>query len=294
MYLVETRRALACIAVAGLLAAPLRADASPDADRLPDVLPEGTSVSAEPPEAEPDPLFDDDFIDDFEPEVDDPWEGTNRKLFAFNEKLDRFFWNPITRAYQFVVPAPARRSLRRVFTNVNTPIYLMNNLLQLRFKDAGETLATFVLNTAVGAGGIFDAAKELEIDYQIAHFGQTLGVYGVGTGPYLVIPLLGPSTVRDGFGDVVDRGFQPLTYFIGPFTQLMWGGGMGLARRDEHHEKLEALEESAVDFYSVLRSAYMQNRARSIEKARRRSLLNDEPDDGESSGQEAQTAIVDP
>jgi phospholipid-binding lipoprotein MlaA len=298
MHLARTRRAvaLACVASAALLAAPVRADVPPEADRLPEILPEGTSVSAGPVEGEPDPLFDDEFFDDIEPSVYDPWEPANRALFTVNQQFDRFFWDPFTRVYQFVMPAPARRSVRRVFTNLNTPIYVVNNLLQFRFRDAGETLATFVLNTTAGAGGLFDAATELDIDYQAADFGQTLGLYGVGSGPYLVIPLLGPSTVRDGFGDMVDRAFQPLTYFIGPFQQLMWGGGMGLARRDEHHEKLEALEESAVDFYSVLRSAYTQNRARAIEKARRESILFDESDeqDEQPSELEAETATIAP
>jgi len=221
---------------------------------------------------EPDPLFDEDFEDFAGPEVYDPLENGNRVVFRFNQKVDRFVWDPVTRGYRFVVPAPARRSVGRVFGNLNTPMYLVNNLLQVRFLDAAETLGAFVVNTTIGVGGLFDAGQWVGLAAQPADFGQTLALAGVGNGPYLMIPIFGPSTVRDGVGGVVDLFFHPLTYLIGIAPQLLWRGGAevaeGVSKRAEADAKLKALEESSLDFYSVLRSAYVQTREHSIQEIR--------------------------
>ena len=236
------------------------------------LVPGGGLGAKTPLELEPDPLFDEDFDDDFEeltgPEVYDPLESGNRAVFGFNQKLDRFFWDPVTRGYRFVVPAPARRSVGRAFGNLNTPIYLVNNLLQVRFRDAAETLGAFLVNSTVGVGGLFDAGQWVGLAPQPADFGQTMALAGVGNGPYLVIPILGPNTLRDGAGAIVDRFFHPLTYLIGIAPQLMWGGGVGVSRRAEVEAELKALEESSLDFYSVLRSAYVQTRQHSIDEIR--------------------------
>jgi phospholipid-binding lipoprotein MlaA len=219
-------------------------------------------------EPEPDPLFDEDLEEFAGPEVYDPFERGNRLVFRFNRQVDRFFWDPVTRGYRFVVPAPARRSVVRAFINLNTPIYLVNNLLQVRFRDAAETLGAFIVNTTVGVGGLLDAGQWLGLAPQPADFGQTLALAGMGNGPYLVVPILGPSTLRDGVGGVVDRFFHPLTYLIGITPQLMWGGGVGISRHSEVDAKLKVLEESSLDFYSVLRSAYVQTRQHSIDELR--------------------------
>jgi phospholipid-binding lipoprotein MlaA len=171
-----------------------------------------------------------------------------------------------------VVPAPARRSVGRVFGNLNTPSYLVNNLLQVRFRDAAETLGAFVVNTTIGVGGLIDAGQWVGLERQPADFGQTLALAGVGNGPYLMIPIFGPTTLRDGAGGVVDLFFHPLTYLIGIAPQLLWRGGAevaeGVSKRAEADAKLKALEESSLDYYSVLRSAYVQTREHSIEALR--------------------------
>jgi phospholipid-binding lipoprotein MlaA len=120
----------------------------------------------------------------------------------------------------------------------------------------------------VGWAGLVDAAHEMGWEMRPADFGQTLARAGVGSGPYLVLPVLGPSTVRDGFGDVVDQLFHPLSYVFGPiptwyFNGLL-GGGTGLAKLDENVDHLRALRESSVDFYAALRSAYLQNRTAEV------------------------------
>jgi phospholipid-binding lipoprotein MlaA len=223
-------------------------------------------------EPEPDPLFDEGFEEFAGLGVHDPFESGNRLVFGFNQRVDRFVWDPVTRGYCFVVPAPARRALGRMFLNLNTPMYLVNNLLQVRFLDAAETLGAFVVNTTLGVGGLFDAGQWVGLSAQPADFGQTLALAGVGNGPYLMIPIVGPSTLRDGVGGVVDLFFHPVTYLIGIAPQLLWRGGVevaeGVSKRAEADAKLKALEESSLDFYSVLRSAYVQTREHSIQEIR--------------------------
>lgn len=211
-----------------------------------------------------DPLFDEDAaLEDPVPDPD-PFEGLNRAFFAFNEGIDWLIWSPMTRGYQLVVPEPARRGIQRVFLNLNGPSIVVNKLLQLKFGGAAKALARFALNTTVGWGGLFDAGAAAGWELDHADFGQTLAMAGVPSGPYLVLPLLGPTTVRDGIGDAVDQFLHPMTYFLGPTQQLFVGTGRGLSTREAHCEELEALRDSSVDFYSVFRSAYLQNRAAEI------------------------------
>jgi phospholipid-binding lipoprotein MlaA len=194
-----------------------------------------------------DPLFDDDSVGDYATEI-----------------------GPATRAYQFVVPLQARMCARRFFRNLKTPVYLVNDVLQLRFRDAAETTAAFAMNSTFGFLGLFDAGIEFGWKQHPADFGETLGVFGVKSGPYLVIPLLGPSTVRDGAGDLVDRVFDPLTYVLGFSDMIFIGGSSGFVMREENAEALAALRSSSVDFYSALRSAYTQDREGQIAELRAR------------------------
>jgi phospholipid-binding lipoprotein MlaA len=135
---------------------------------------------------------------------------------------------------------------------------------------AATTLGRFVVNTTFGLAGIFDFAGDvMHVQRVDADFGQTLHRYGVPRGPYLVVPIFGPSTARDAFGTVVDQALDPLTYIIGPLNlqwQLILGGGQGLATREANADAMDALREASVDFYSALRSAYLQSRrARELE-----------------------------
>ena len=235
--------------------APVAQDAS--------VIPAGGNPSSDT--AIDDPGYDEFFDDDFEfgggAAPNDPFEGTNRALLSFNRGLSRRVFDPMVRGYRFVVPELARRGVHRIFVNLNAPSTLVNDLLQLCFKDAAQTLGRFVLNTALGFGGIFDVGIEAGWEHHEADFGQTLGRMGVGNGPYLVLPVFGPNTVRDGFGDVVDLFFQPLTYLVGPAQNLVIGATGGFATLDAQDSALKALEESSVDYYAALRSAYLQSRA---------------------------------
>jgi phospholipid-binding lipoprotein MlaA len=216
-------------------------------------------------------LFDDEFELDLSASgVGDPLEDFNRRIFSFNETLDTLAWDPMTRGYQFLVPEPVRRGIHRAFLNLESPVILVNQVLQLRFGDAATTMGRFALNTTAGAAGFFDAAGGgAGWERDDADFGQTLARYGTPSGAFLMLPLFGPSTVRDLCGDLVDRLFDPLTYLIGPIEWwIVLGTSQGLSTREAHSQSLDALEASSIDFYSALRSAYHQSRESEIRRVR--------------------------
>jgi phospholipid-binding lipoprotein MlaA len=214
----------------------------------------------------PDPLFDDDeewMATDYQSR--DPFEGANRVVLSINERIDWLVFDPVTKLYRLALPEAIRRGVHRALANANAPPVIVNKLLQLRFKEAGIAVGRFALNSTAGFGGLFDAAKEAGWNYDHADFGQTLAQWGSPSGPYLIVPLLGPSTARDGVGDVVDLFFNPVTYFLGPVPQIFSSSGYGFSRREANLETIHALRDSSIDYYSVLRSAYLQHRDAALE-----------------------------
>jgi phospholipid-binding lipoprotein MlaA len=211
--------------------------------------------------SEPDPLFDDEFEEESSG-FPDPLEAVNRPILAFNRVFDRFILNPITMVYGFILPGPVKQSIRQVFDNAHAPPMIMNDLFQREWRDAGVTSVRFVVNSTLGVAGLFDPAKAMGLAPHYSDFGQTMALLGVGSGPYMVIPLIGPTTLRGGTGFVVDSLMSPTIYLLGPGELLFYYtlGGRGLVRREEHMREMVALEASAVDYYAVLRNAYFQNR----------------------------------
>ncbi|MDJ0851208.1 MAG: VacJ family lipoprotein [Myxococcota bacterium] len=209
-----------------------------------------------------DPLFDDDEPPE---EYSDPIEGTNRAVLSFNEGVDRVFWRPVSQGVRKVVPAPARQAVGNALWNLDSVSIFVNDVLQGRPRMAGRTFARLLINTTVGLGGLMDPAAAIGLERRESDFGTTLGHYGVGPGPYLMVPFAGPATVRDGFGGVVDSLMNPLTYLIGPGGDLILGVlflnfGRGIAMQERHRVELEAMREGSVDYYATLRSVYMQSR----------------------------------
>ena len=263
---------LTALLILGSSSTSLGGELAPAVEGQAEVVPEGNAPVPADPAANPeyDPLFDEPQEATGDLEIFDPLEEGNRAVFVFNRQVDRAFWGPITKGYRLVVPGPVRRALRRAFINLNAPVYVVNHLLRLEPLDALETLGAFAMNASFGMLGFLNAAERgLNIELKPADLGATLALYGVDSGPYLVIPLLGPTTVRDGLGFVAERAFHPLTYLLPVSTLLMWGGGWGMTYREETWDGLQALDDSSIDPYSVLRSAYTQARARDIEAARR-------------------------
>jgi phospholipid-binding lipoprotein MlaA len=232
------------------------------------------------PLAMDDPLFDEDR-DEGDAGYPDPLEPINRYTFRFNRQVDRWVFEPVTRFYRFLVPAPARRAVRRVFVNLDAPVTIVNDVLQLEPRDAAVTAVRFVINTTAGIGGLFDVAADFaDLEGHESDFGQTLALSGVPTGPYLIVPILGPNSTRDATGYLVDILFRPTTYLLTPggtvfisgfvnpgsellFTTLLEGStelAEGIATREASGQALAALEASSVDYYAALRNAYYQNR----------------------------------
>jgi len=213
-------------------------------------------------EAELDAAFEEELDDGATTGFPDPVEPVNRGIFAFNDAFNSYLLIPVTKVYQFVVPDPARLAIRRVFANLNEPVVIVNDVLQLEWKDAGRSTTRLVFNSTVGVGGVWDAADYcLGIEPHHADFGQTLALAGAGSGPYFVLPILGPTTARDGAGRIVDALMQPTTYLFGlGQLQLFYSGSQGFSDLEQNANSLEALEESSVDFYAAMHSAFSQQR----------------------------------
>jgi phospholipid-binding lipoprotein MlaA len=198
----------------------------------------------------------------------DPWQPFNERMFSFNhDVLDRYLMRPAASGWDKVLPDPAQRCLSRAFDNLETPRRLVNNLLQRRARAAGCELVRFVVNTTAGVVGLFDVADmALHLEKSEADMGQTLGVYGVGPGPYLVLPFLPPLTVRDGIGRGIDGALDPFGYFI-PFIA---GTAMGVVNtvneRSLNLELFASVEESVLDLYSAVRNGYLQRRQSAIDE----------------------------
>jgi phospholipid-binding lipoprotein MlaA len=190
----------------------------------------------------------------------DPLERGNRVVFSFNEFLDKWAIGPVSNAYAFVMPDPAERAVRRMFRNLSEPVSFANHLLQIQPERASETFARFCLNTTVGVAGLFDVANSIGLPPEPTDFGGTLYRYGAPAGPYLILPLLGPTTARDTVGDVVDSSVMPQNYLLSTTLRVLLTTGNGITARAEASESLAALRDGAVDFYAALRSAYYFNR----------------------------------
>jgi phospholipid-binding lipoprotein MlaA len=219
-----------------------------------------------------DPLFDDDYELESETGFPDPLEEPNRLVLKFNQGLDKVLLAPITKAFSFITPTPIKLGLRNFFANLNTPVVLINDMLQLEWKDAAVCTGAFVVNTTIGVAGFIDIGERVGLPRHSSDFGQTLALARVPSGPYLMIPIAGPSTARGTVGSVVDFFMRPNTWIL-PLTNFYYYGGEGVVTLEEHGEKMRELERSSVDYYSVLRSAYTQTREDQIwgRRADRRS-----------------------
>jgi len=232
---------------------------------------EGGPAAAEdsglhPPEAS---LDEDPFREKMEsPSIADPLEPVNRALFVFNDKA--YFWvmKPVARGYRAVVPKGVRVSVRNFFSNLLMPVRFVNNLLQGKIRNCGAELARFTINTTIGIGGLFDPAKnDFHIEPRIEDLGQTFGRYGLGHGFYIVLPLLGPSSLRDAAGLAGDAFLDPVNY-AGESEEVVLGIQVFKAENDLSLRigEYEDLKSSAVDPYVAVRDAYSQYRAKQVRR----------------------------
>jgi phospholipid-binding lipoprotein MlaA len=193
----------------------------------------------------------------------DPYEQTNRSIFKMNMAIDNAVAKPIAKFYNHAVPVPVRDSIHNALTNLDKPVTFGNDVLQGEATRASETLERFALNSTLGVAGLFDVATRMGVPDHSEDFGQTLGVWGVREGPYLVIPFLGPDPPRDLTGDVADIFMDPLTYikFHGSDTWYAVRSGVDvLDLRARNVDTVEQIERTSIDFYATTRSLYRQYR----------------------------------
>lgn len=206
---------------------------------------------------------------DMEKDDNDPLEPINRFFFGFNEILYEYLLGPIARGYNAVLPDFMRDGIGNFLRNINGPVVLANDLLQGEFKRAYETSARLVINSTAGVVGFIDVAERLGFKAHEEDFGQTLGVWGVGEGLYLVLPIIGPSNPRDGFGKLFVDGFlDPLGLWLDNTGrgEIAWAltGVNGVVTYANVVNDLDRMRETSVDFYGALRSLYRQKRAAEI------------------------------
>ena len=187
-------------------------------------------------------------------------------MFAFNYKADRYFFKPASRAYNAVVPTEVQNSLGRAIDQIGFVPRLVNNLLQGKFAEAGGETQRFLINATLGVGGLFDVATHMfEIEAPPTEdTGQTLAVYGVESGPYLVLPLFPPMTVRDAAGTAGDIFMNPVNYVIPFLPNLGVNATDRINDRSRSLEEFEEIEKSTLDLYGAARSAYFERRAQDI------------------------------
>lgn len=187
----------------------------------------------------------------------DPWRNTNERIFAFNDFFDRILVRPVAITYTTFLPRPVRQGIGNFFSNIDDINVLANDLLQLKFNDALSDSGRFALNTTVGLGGFLDVASGFGLEKNEEDFGQTLGRWGIGSGPYMVLPVFGTSNVRDSIGLVVDTLFNPIQYYderVGRLTLFT-------LREIDTRSSLLALDELVGgDKYLFFREAYVQRR----------------------------------
>ena len=199
---------------------------------------------------------------------DDPLEGYNRAMFSVNEEVDSYLFRPIAKGYRYITPQGVRNHIGNVSDNLYEPLSMVNNFLQGDFSGGMHNFFRFMINTTVGLGGINDVASTAGLYSTREDFGQTLAVWGVGSGPYLVLPLLGPSNFRDTGGMIADIWLDPLTYAFDQsgtdWTLIGIYAGQALVERERLLDPIDDIYSSSLDPYSSFKSIYEQRRAAEI------------------------------
>jgi phospholipid-binding lipoprotein MlaA len=204
-------------------------------------------------------------------EANDPMEPLNRVIFERNRTVDRNVLRPVAQAYVDLVPDDVRHGVHNVLANFDEPFVTVNLALQGNFDQAWTTVERFAVNTTAGGLGVADVASGWDLPHYDADFGQTFGVWGIGEGPYLMLPLFGPSNPRDAAGLLVGFLLDPLNYVGGPIATSVSVARFGLKvvdRRSAHLADLDELERNSLDYYATLRSLYRQRRGALIDRAK--------------------------
>jgi phospholipid-binding lipoprotein MlaA len=207
--------------------------------------------------------------------ANDPYEQANRDMLKFNGKIDKYFVIPTVGVYFILVPEGGRRGVHNFLGNLSLPTIFVNDMLQGELSRAGKSMWRLVINSTVGVVGFFDPASKIGVPGHGEDFGQTLAVWGVAEGPYLVLPFFGPSNPRDATGLAVDAAMDPTNQI--PFKQhIWWGAGREyftlLDLKGQTYQTIQGIQRSSVDYYSSLRSLYRQLRNEQIRNGRKQAL----------------------
>lgn len=202
-------------------------------------------------------------------EVYDPFENINRKIFHFNEKADKYFTRPINKGYRFIAPKIIRSSVKNFLHNLSRPFDIVNSLLQGDIKNARDSFSDFLIDSTIGLVGIFDIAKSKNISFKEQNFGKTLNYYNIPSGPYLILPFLGPSNIRNLSGLLIEKSVDPLSINILKFgnkKDLLTDSAsyqlttIGIINQyDEISDQLANIRNDSFDLYTTIRSAYTQS-----------------------------------
>ena len=252
-------------------------DVRPVADQAPAAV----SRPETPPDEPLDPFA---RADEGTGEEYDPWEPMNTNIFEFNRQVDRFVLKPVAKGYDFVMPDLVQVGISNIFSNLRFAPRFLNNVFQGKLKGAGIEVGRFLINSTVGLAGFFDLAKKVDLVTSEEDLGQTLGFYGVKPGPYLVLPMFPPFTVRDFVGYVGDVFLNPINWLVVPIIEvnnvpsviahknrmtsslIQTGSRVGeiVNERSRNLEKYQGVEEATLDLYTAVRNAYLQTRAQAI------------------------------
>ncbi|MBC7839086.1 MAG: VacJ family lipoprotein [Nitrospiraceae bacterium] len=223
-------------------------------------------------------------VDEGDGDENDPWETVNANIFEFNRQVDRFVLKPVAKGYDFVMPDLVQVGISNIFTNLRFTPRFLNNVFQGKIKGAGIEMGRFLINSTVGLAGFFDLATKIDLVTPEEDLGQTLGFYGVRPGPYLVLPLLQPFTVRDFVGYVGDVFLNPINWLVVPIIEvdgipsviahknrmtssiIQYGARVGeiVNERSRNLQKFQGVEEATLDLYTAVRNAYLQKRAQAV------------------------------
>jgi len=268
-----------CAGKTGKTQPPELSEAKPVADQSPAPAPSSQPATQSDEPLDPFAVAEEGTGDEY-----DPWEPVNANIFEFNLKVDRYVLKPVAKGYNFVMPNIAQVGISNIFYNLRFAPRFLNNVFQGKLKGAGIEVGRFLVNSTVGLAGFFDVAKHIDLVTPEEDLGQTLGFYGVKPGPYIVLPLLQPFTVRDFVGYVGDVFLNPINWLVVPIIEvddvpsviahkdrttssiIQLGARTGeiVNERSRNLEKFQGVEEATLDLYSAVRNAYLQKRNQAV------------------------------
>lgn len=271
--------AIGCAGKTGTAQPQGLSDARPVADQTPAPAPSALQDTASDELLDPFARADEGAGEEY-----DPWEPMNTNIFEFNRQVDRFVLKPVAKGYDFVMPDLVQVGISNIFTNLRFAPRFLNNVFQGKIKGAGIEVGRFLINSTVGLAGFFDLATKIDLVTPEEDLGQTLGFYGVRPGPYLVLPLLQPFTVRDFVGYVGDVFLNPINWLVVPIIEIddvpsviahknrmtssiiQYGARVGeiVNDRSRNLQKFQGVEEATLDLYTAVRNAYLQKRAQAV------------------------------